>query len=252
MDSRSLILLAWLLTAGCSSHEPRYQFERDAPPGKVPQLAHLDDPVPQAEPLSRLGNSDYQVASQSYQVLLGIEHYQETGTASWYGKKFHGHRTANGELYDMYSLSAAHRQLPLPSYVRVTNLDNGKQVIVRVNDRGPFHSKRIIDLSYAAAAKLGMIKSGTAKVRLELITKDLATPATPPAQAFIQLTAVGNAQRAQQLADRLKQEYQVPVRIQPSGKFYRLQLGPLSDRLQAEKLLKQTRAGEFPQAFLLP
>jgi len=253
MDKQTLILLAGLaLLTGCAGQEQRYSLEHDAPPSEAPQLANLENPVPQAEPLSRIGNTDYRVDGQPYQVWLGIEHYQETGTASWYGKKFHGHRTSNGELYDMYSLSAAHKQLPLPSYVRVTNLENGKQVIVRVNDRGPFHSKRIIDLSYAAAAKLGMLEAGTARVKLELISDDLAAPAEPQPAYHIQLAAIGDEQRARSLAASLEKTYQVPVQIEPKGKIFRLQMGPIDDRLKAEQLLKRARAQDFPQAFLLP
>jgi len=245
-------LAGLLLLTSCARQGQRYSLEHDAPPSDIPQLVNLENPVPQAEPLSRIGNTNYQVDGQPYQVWLAIEHYQETGIASWYGKKFHGHKTSNGEIYDMYSLSAAHKQLPLPSYVRVTNLGNGKQVIVRVNDRGPFHSKRIIDLSYAAAAKLGMLESGTARVKLELITEDLAASGAPLPAYRIQLTAVGDEQRARTLATSLEKTYQVPVQIEPAGKVFRLQLGPIDDRLQAERLLKQARDQDFPQAFLLP
>jgi rare lipoprotein A len=134
------------------------------------------------EPRARTGNRDYAVLGQKYRVLDDHEGYAEEGGASYYGKKFHGRRTSSGEVYDMYAFSAAHKSLPLPSFARVTNLDNGKSVVVRVNDRGPFHKGRIIDLSYAAAVKLGYRERGTARVRVEALSPDaVATAAAAPA-----------------------------------------------------------------------
>jgi rare lipoprotein A (peptidoglycan hydrolase) len=164
------ILLAGTLAA-CGTTERRYLFTDDSAPAKetVPDLEHIEDAQPRVEPLSKGGNRNYKLGGNHYEVWQGIDHYSEVGNASWYGKKFHGHKTSNGEVYDMYSMTAAHKNLPLPSYVRVTNLNNDKSVTVRVNDRGPFHGHRIIDLSYAAAYKLGMIDSGTSAVRVELV-----------------------------------------------------------------------------------
>lgn len=124
---------------------------------------------PRFEPLSSGGNSDYRVLGQTYIVWTDCQSYQEVGTASWYGPGFHGNKTSNGEYYDQKGYTAAHKNLPLPSYVKVTNLENGKMVIVRVNDRGPFHGSRIIDLSKGAAKAIDMTKKGTARVKLELI-----------------------------------------------------------------------------------
>ena len=124
---------------------------------------------PRFEPLSSGGNSDYRVLGQTYIVWTDCQSYQEVGTASWYGPGFHGNKTSNGEYYDQKGYTAAHKNLPLPSYVKVTNLENGKMVIVRVNDRGPFHGSRIIDLSEGAAKAIDMTKKGTARVKLELI-----------------------------------------------------------------------------------
>jgi rare lipoprotein A len=146
---------------------------RDSVPDDIPDVDAIPEPEVTAEPRSKVGNrKTYSVLGRKYEVLDSAQGYAETGVASFYGKKFHGRRTSNLEVYDMYAFSAAHKTLPLPSFVRVTNLDNGKSVIVRVNDRGPFHSGRIIDLSYAAATKLGYVRQGTARVEVRALTPD--------------------------------------------------------------------------------
>src|SRR5690606_5966440 len=143
---------------------------KDSGPDRPVSVAHIDEPVPKVEPRTRAGNSSpYKVLGKTYHVMQSPDGYKEKGVASWYGKKFHGRRTANGEVYDMYAMTAAHKTLPIPSYVRVTNVKNRRSVIVRVNDRGPFHGDRIIDLSYTAAKKLGFENSGTANVAVEYI-----------------------------------------------------------------------------------
>lgn len=154
---------------------------QDSAPDEIPRVDLIPEPVPHAEPRSRYGNrSPYTVLGKSYEVLDSAEGYVGRGIASYYGKKFHGRRTSSLEVYDMYTFSAAHKTLPLPSYARVTNLDNGKSVVVRVNDRGPFHEGRIIDLSYAAAVKLGIHRSGTAPVEVRaLMPGDATDPQTP-------------------------------------------------------------------------
>src|SRR5262249_3178831 len=145
-----------LLIAACETTHPIQTPHDSAPTSPPPNLALLPDPVPHAEAPSKYGNkSPYQVLGKTYYVMPKPDNYREYGTASWYGTKFHGQSTSSGEPYDMYQLTAAHRSLPIPSYVRITNLDNHKTAIVRVNDRGPFHSERLIDVSYAAAVKLG-------------------------------------------------------------------------------------------------
>lgn len=146
--------------------------EPDTVPTDIPDVDRIPEPTVRAEPKSRYGNRSYSVLGQRYQVLDSAEGYDEVGTASFYGNKFHGRRTSNLEVYDMYAFTAAHKTLPLPSYARVTNLDNGRSIVVRVNDRGPFHPGRIIDLSYAAAVKLGYRDKGTARVEV----KGLAGP----------------------------------------------------------------------------
>ena len=148
----------------------------------------IPDAIPIHEPRSRGGNGPlYTVFGETYVVKDESHGYREEGWASWYGKKFHGHLTANGETYDMFAMTGAHKTLPIPSYVRVTHLENGKSVVVRINDRGPFHEGRIIDLSYAAAARLGMLKHGSAQVRVEAVLPGAANiavanaaPAPPP------------------------------------------------------------------------
>lgn len=133
-------------------------------------LDTISDAVPVAEPLSRYGNmAQYEAMGRTYRTLRTAEGYQAEGVASWYGEEFHGRRTSSGEPYDMYAMTAAHPTLPLPSYVEVVNLENGRRVVVRVNDRGPFHAERIIDVSYAAAHRLGMLGRGTARVRIRAL-----------------------------------------------------------------------------------
>lgn len=151
----------------------RYSQATDSHPDRLPTLLEMTDPEPRAEALSRGGNKPYNIYGVDYSPRTDLMDYKETGIASWYGHKFHGHLTSNGEVYNVFAMSAAHKTLPLPSYVRVTNLDNGKSAIVRVNDRGPFHQDRVIDLSYSAAYKIGMMGKGTARVQVEL----LASPA---------------------------------------------------------------------------
>lgn len=161
---------------------PADPAEKDGPPDPrdiPPDLAALPDPVPSTEPLSASGNpKSYEVFGKRYQVLASADGFRETGLASWYGKKFHGRRTSNGERYDMFKLTAAHKHLPLPTYVRVTNLSNGKSVVVRVNDRGPFHESRVIDLSFAAATRLDTVGK-IAMVEIEAITPGKTLPPPP-------------------------------------------------------------------------
>ncbi|APX92821.1 hypothetical protein BWR19_07705 [Halomonas sp. 1513] len=153
-----------------STASGRYAMSRDAYPDLPPDVSDVPDAEPRVEPRSRGGNRPtYEVWGETYHVLSDEVGYSNEGIASWYGEKFHGYATANGEIYDMYMMTAAHRSLPLPSFVKVTSVDNGRSVIVRVNDRGPFHDNREIDLSYAAAARLDILGSGTGRVRVEAI-----------------------------------------------------------------------------------
>ncbi|GAB3678920.1 septal ring lytic transglycosylase RlpA family protein [Salinisphaera aquimarina] len=173
---------AALLLAGCASGPSGGgaarsgsgggYYQNDGPPDDENiDLDAIPDAVPRNEPLSRYGNpSSYEALGKTYYVLPSAAGFTQSGRASWYGRQFHGRRTSSGEPYNMFKMTAAHKRLPIPSYVRVTNLDNGKHVIVRVNDRGPFHDGRIIDLSYAAARRLDVVATGSAPVRIETVT----------------------------------------------------------------------------------
>lgn len=179
----------------------------DTTPDHVPDLDCIREPVVTAEARSRVGNkSPYTVLGKQYRVLDRVDDYVEQGTASYYGNKFHGRRTSNQEVYDMYAYSAAHKSLPLPSFARVTNLDNGKSVVVRVNDRGPFHEGRVIDLSYAAAVKLGITQRGTGRVEVRGLAPDGRALAEAPAvSAPMATTPPATPSAMDALVDRLPQ-----------------------------------------------
>jgi rare lipoprotein A len=182
-----LLLSSTLLWLGACATPPGTQSVpwdeiEDGPPLESVDLSAVQEPIPRREPRSRSGNPDsYRELGGEYFVLESEAGYRERGIASWYGRKFHGRRTSSGEPYDMLAMTAAHRTLPLPSFVRVTHLDSGKQVVVRVNDRGPFHDDRVIDLSYAAASRIGIVDSGTGPVEVVALTPWLdAKPASQP------------------------------------------------------------------------
>ena len=160
-----------LAAAACSPAPKKGGYYKDDGPGANPpaNLASLPDAQPHFEPLHRFANRPYEVFGKKYVPLTSVQSFHQRGVASWYGKRFHGQKTASGERYDMYAMTAAHPILPIPSYARVTSVRTGKQVIVRINDRGPFHSDRVIDLSYAAAYRLGLIGTGSGEVEIEAI-----------------------------------------------------------------------------------
>jgi len=166
-----LVALLALLLSGCFS-TGRYSQRHDSAPKRAPGNVTTQDATPVFETYNPANLRSYKVLGKRYYPLETGKGYTAKGEASWYGQKFHGHLTANGEIYNMYNMSAAHKTLPIPSYVKVTNVENQKSVVVRVNDRGPFHDKRLIDLSYAAALKLDMLKTGTAKVQIDVIHID--------------------------------------------------------------------------------
>lgn len=188
-----LAMLAALALAACGTPSgPAPDRVQDAAPKRPPDLSSVSDAVPRAEPRSRYGNpASYEVFGQTYHVMDSAQGYVERGVASWYGTKFHGRRTSSGEPYDMYAMTAAHTRLPLPTYVRVTNLSNRRSVVVRVNDRGPFLRGRVIDLSYTAAYKLGYVNVGSAQVEVEQILPDEA-PLVAGARPVPPLPARGN------------------------------------------------------------
>lgn len=197
----------------------------DGPADQIPDnLAATPDAVPQNEPLHKFANRPYNVLGRTWVPDTQGKAYAEEGRASWYGRKFHGKRTSSGETYDMFQMSGAHRTLPIPSYARVTNLENGRSVIVRINDRGPFHIERLIDLSYAAAFKLGYVSKGSARVKVERVFPGDDKPASPTVLA-------------QQPATPVVETPQTPASTaqpEPSG-FY-LQLGSFSLKANAEVL----------------
>ena len=167
-----------VVAAAKAKTESRYAIKQDLGPKQHKDMSNAPDAVPKVEPHSRGGNkSRYEVWGKSYSVMASSIGFKQRGLASWYGQKFHGHLTSNGETYDMYAMTAAHKSLPLPTYARITNLANNKTVIVRVNDRGPFHGDRVIDLSYAAASKLDYRKTGVAEVLVEAIDARQWSPA---------------------------------------------------------------------------
>jgi rare lipoprotein A len=293
-----------LLLAGCASHKAkrgnaggavaergqagpaddtrkaqseRYRQNQDNGPAAPPiDVSKIAEPVPKVEPRSRYGNKPtYSVLGRSYHVLPSAKGYVGRGTASWYGSKFHGYMTSSFEPYDMYQFSAAHKTLPLPSYARVTNLDNGKSVVVRVNDRGPFHDGRVIDLSYAAAVKIGVWPKGTGRVEVRAIdptqpdsrtamaarpspqalpdcggdedprcaaeaTAGGANASQPPARIYLQLGAFGerrNAERAVADAQRAGIDQVGIESVAVSGRtVHRVRVGPLADAAAADAL----------------
>ena len=205
-------LLGLALLQACSSGKQksgdeyqatRYSQSQDAAPPKPIGPDEVSDAVPRADPILAAGNrSPYTVNGVTYEILKDYRNYKERGTASWYGSKFHGHETSNGEICDLYAASAAHKTLPIPTYALVTHLDNGRSVVVRVNDRGPFHSDRLIDLSYAAAVKLGYMEDGTARVEVEVLNiagVDDRRDATGGQYRFLQLGAFGAEASAREL-----------------------------------------------------
>ncbi|WP_100640876.1 septal ring lytic transglycosylase RlpA family protein [Alteromonas facilis] len=267
------------LTFGCQ-YGGRYSQRHDSAPTYVPHSIARESAIPHYEPYREWNSRPYTVLGKRYYPLQTGKGFTEQGQASWYGQKFHGHLTSNGEIYDMYGMTAAHKTLPLPSFVRVTNKANGKQVVVRVNDRGPFHGDRIIDLSFAAAKKLDFLKTGTANVSLEVIHFDeqnrvtvgngptvsyaeyagIEVP-TQPSQTveerdttvadglYIQVAALSDATKIQQISDDLSRRFQVPTITLNQERIYRLRLGPISNQHLADLLLDELRTSGFPEAF---
>jgi len=245
-----VIMLLWLALAGCQSSgkASKSTAEQDGPPLVEPAgLAYLPDPEVRHELPAKRGNpTSYTVMGKTYRVMRSADGYSATGNASWYGRKFHGRLTSSGEPFDMYQLTAAHRSLPIPTYARVTNLENGRTTVVRINDRGPFHDDRIVDLSYAAAVKLGFAARGTARVRVEVVSSDRNF--VLQAGAFTDLTRADRLKAA--LEDLTgKPTYVVKV----SGEaLYRVRLGPVRGRPEAERLQGVINGAEFGMPVILP
>lgn len=256
-----LPMLLVAVLAGCSGGG---YVARDGAPRQPVDVSHVPDAVPQVAPRSRYGNPDsYVVRGKRYYVMDSAAGYVERGIASWYGTKFHGRRTSSGEPYDMYAMTAAHKTLPLPTWVRVTNLRNGRSVVVKVNDRGPFHHNRIIDLSYAAAVKLGIQRHGTGLVevraldprRPEPVTR-VATrpepalpepPATGNAALWLQVGAFSSRYNAERLSERLRQaalpgDVHISTGYSRQQPVFRVRIGPLSDVEEADRVSERLAA----------
>lgn len=279
-----LICMALLLLAGCGGSvatkpEPsapkqeaakpdasrsatapkRGGYYLDDGPGDNPpaNLDEIPDAIPRYEPPQTRFNRPYVALGQNYTPMTEYQPYKARGLASWYGKRYHGNKTSTGEIYDMYSMSAAHPTLPIPSYVRVTNPANGKSVVVRVNDRGPFHKERLIDLSYAAAHRLGIVGNGSGIVEVEAIDTRSpeqatipATAETPPAKPvtsagnYVQVGAFRSRANAEQLNERLRQNglaQAVPMENWYNNGIYRVRLGPYASRDEAERAATKIR-----------
>ncbi|MCX7515196.1 septal ring lytic transglycosylase RlpA family protein [Frateuria sp. STR12] len=244
----------------------RYRDSNDSVPPPI-DVSKIPEPVPRAEPRSLYGNkSPYTVRGKSYRVLSSARGYDERGIASFYGAKFHGYKTSSLENYDMYAFSAAHKTLPLPSYARVTNLSNGKSVIVRVNDRGPFHDNRLIDLSYAAAVKIGIWPKGTGLVEVRAIdpahphddapAAELAAQAAVPMNGahpviWLQVGAFADLDNADRVARRLRSARLAPVQVSDvrvnGREVRRVRIGPLDDVDQADQLTAQIERLGLPR-----
>lgn len=274
-----LLLIAVVCLTACQS-QSRYAQHTDSAPTFIYDEPDYTDATPQYEPYREWNSRPYEVLGKRYFPLQTGKGFEQVGLASWYGQKFHGHLTSNGETYDMFAMTAAHKTLPLPSFVRVTNLSNNKSVIVRVNDRGPFHSNRIIDLSYAAAKKLDYQQHGTAKVKLEVIHFDEnnyvtvgkrptvtyaeyagLVPVSPPPEdestitassdVYIQVAAVSDAERAKSVSTVLSTLYQVPAQMPLINNIYKLRLGPLTDRFKVKMLLDDLKQNGYPGAYAI-
>ncbi|MGH8596470.1 MAG: septal ring lytic transglycosylase RlpA family protein [Gammaproteobacteria bacterium] len=254
MIQARLIHLGWLILLGCTGlSTPGCSIVQRAEPPPVESRGRVapppDTPSSTSEPLSRYGNPEfYVVFGERYVPLKSAAGFRERGIASLYGPDFHGGLTSSRETYDMYQLSAAHKVLPLPTWVEVTNLENGRKAVVRVNDRGPFKDNRVIDLSYAAALKLDVVKTGTAFVEIRTIESAPMAKTTPaqsavvtglPARMYLQIGAFGDRANAERLKARVEPEFNGDVRIfaesETAPGLYKVQLGPIRDVAHADQ-----------------
>ena len=262
------ILVLGGILVGCAP-KGRYHHHRDSAPKIVPEHVSTIDALPVYEDYAPANMRPYTIRGVTYRPLTTGKGFSEQGLASWYGQKFHGHLTANGEIYNMYEMSAAHKTLPLPSFARVTNLTNGKQVVVRINDRGPFHLNRVVDLSYAAAAKLDILKTGVGKVKVDVIhvAKDgkvtigntpVIQPTTAPSVSknslstrYIQVLASSRAQQIPAIAKRLTDTFGLPTKTLESGRIFKLRLGPLPEHLDSLSILNKLATMGYPDGFVV-
>jgi len=278
-----LLLSTALAACGTAPRGGGYYLD-DGPDAAPVDVSKVPDAVPKPEPRAASGNNPYNALGERYVPMANAKGYRERGVASWYGKKFHGKPTSSREPYDMYAMSAAHKTLPLPSYVRVRNLQNGRSVIVRVNDRGPFLHNRLIDLSYAAAHRLGIVGTGTGLVEVEIVepgesapVKLAGQPATEPRRPtfavvspvvaegrplnappklYLQLGAFASRDNAEKLRARAQEAALGAALVQPStapngASLYRVRIGPLASVEDGDRLTSQARALGFDRAHVV-
>jgi len=238
----ALLVVFSLLLAACAGDKQKDKPAGDGPSSRNIKASDVKDAVPKEEPLARYGNhSPYTVLGKTYTVLPSSKGYHERGIASWYGSKFHGRRTSSGELYDMHLPTAAHKSLPLPTYAEVTNLDNGRKMIVKINDRGPFHEGRIIDLSYAAAIKLGVDKTGTARIDVRAINVKTSRKSSVKVAdgTFLQVGAFSKRKTAEELAGKMNAAHLKPVSVQKSRGLYKVWIGPYQSEAEIEAHMRR-------------
>jgi rare lipoprotein A len=258
-DLLALILLSGLAVSCSVKDGAPGSYRKDgAPDSYGKKWDDIPDAVPQEVARSKYGNpASYEVFGKRYYVMDSSEGFRQKGQASWYGTKFHGQRASSGETYNMYAMTAAHKTLPLPTYVEVKNLQNGRTAVVKVNDRGPFHDGRIIDLSYAAATKLGVVAAGTAPVEIRTITKDgNDKPGKTVAgvedeyiddqgKLYVQIAAFSAEENALKLITELRENNFQSARIHVDNKdgklLYRVRIGPVPTDNVAEKVLAQLK-----------
>lgn len=235
--------MALSILGACATIQPNAFSTQDGAGQPPVNIDTIGNAIPKIEPITKAGNkSPYTQFGKTYHVLRTSKGFRETGIASWYGTKFHGRKTSNGEVYNMYTMTAAHKTLPIPTYVRVTNQENRRSIIVRVNDRGPFHESRIIDLSYVAALKLGFAEQGTAKVSIEAIDPSSsvrssnknpsaisAKPTTVPSGSYLQAGSFENNRAAATLANQILMTLAKPVIIKKSDQVFKVWVGPFSN-----------------------
>ena len=251
-----------LLLAACATLRHRPPPAPPPPPPVPPPggVESIPDAVPRIEPRSAHGNPPfYDVLGKRYFVLAAADGYLERGVASWYGPTFHGGNTSSGEPYDMYAMTAAHKTLPLPTYARVTNLRDGRSIVVRINDRGPFVANRLIDLSYTAAVKLDMIRDGTTLVEVRALTAgvpdELSRSAqSPPPSLYVQAGAFAEERNARRLTERLRAaglaSAFVVSPLEGRSNLYRVRLGPVESVAEFDALAARLSALGVRDAFL--
>lgn len=247
-------LIGLMSACGVKDGAPKMTYER---------WDQIPDAVPKKVAPSRYGNPEsYQVAGKTYHVLDSAEGFRQQGVASWYGTKFHGRRTSSGEPYDMFAMTAAHKTLPIPVFVEVTNLENDRRIVVKVNDRGPFHEGRIIDLSYAAASKLGVTETGTAPVKIRVIKQRgeqggavNAAYTDDDGKLYVQVATFAAEENALKLIKKLHDQnfsdIRVHVDVKEGKTLYRVRIGPLPSDTVAKKLIAQLKGVKYKGARII-